>query len=68
LEFCGRVCTVLAFLRDKSRALAAILVGALNTYSHPMGEGWLPAASAAAQAGGVSVSVPENPKLFLHES
>jgi len=32
LEFCGRVCAVLTFLRDKSRAPAAILVGALNTY------------------------------------
>src|SRR5439155_9949757 len=32
LEFCGRVCTVLTFLRDKSRAPAAILVGELNTY------------------------------------
>ena len=29
---CGRVCAVLTFLRDKSRAPAAILVGALNTY------------------------------------
>src|SRR2546425_11997839 len=32
LEFCGRVCAVLTFLRDKSRAPAAIVVGALNTY------------------------------------
>src|SRR5439155_25377556 len=32
MEFCGRVCAVLTFLRDKSRAHAAILVGALNTY------------------------------------
>ena len=32
LEFCGRVCAMLAFLRDESRALAAILVGALNPY------------------------------------
>ena len=32
LEFSGRVCAVLTFLRDKSRAPAAILVGVLNTY------------------------------------
>jgi hypothetical protein len=32
LESCGRVCAVLTFLRDKSRAPAAIQVGALNTY------------------------------------
>jgi hypothetical protein len=31
-EICGRVCAVLKFLRDKSRAPAAILVGAINTY------------------------------------
>jgi len=35
LEFCGRLCAVLTFLRDKSRAPAAILAGALNTYSAP---------------------------------
>jgi len=32
LEFCAPVCAVLTFLRDKSRAPAAILFGALNTY------------------------------------
>ena len=32
LEFCGRVCAVLTFLRDKSRAPAAILVRAPNRY------------------------------------
>jgi len=31
LEFCSRVRAVLTFLRDQSRAPAAILVGALNT-------------------------------------
>ena len=31
-EFCGRICAVLTFLRNKSRAPAAILVGALDTY------------------------------------
>jgi len=39
LEFCGRVCAVLTFLRDKSRAPAAILVEALNTYRRS-GAGW----------------------------
>ena len=33
LEFCGRVCALLTFLRDKSRAPAAIVVGTLNTYN-----------------------------------
>ena len=32
LVFCGGVCAVLTFLRDKSRAPAAILVRALNTF------------------------------------
>ena len=31
--FCGRVCAVLTFLRDKSRAPAAILLMALNRYA-----------------------------------
>jgi len=39
LAFCGRFCALLTFLRDKSRAPAAILVRALNMSSHPISEG-----------------------------
>jgi hypothetical protein len=39
LELCERICAVLTFLRDKSRATAAILAAALNTYPSWEGSG-----------------------------
>jgi len=66
LEFCGRFCALLTFLRDKSRAPAAILVGVRNMYSHPMGKGRAFAAPKRLRPRrqGESEFAP-NPNLFL---